>query len=88
MKVKGENFTWGELGPEQMTSVFDHCFTDAPGLELVDVARLRLAAAVFWQEQDREPEAKKEGDKALRLAPELQDDHKDLFDKYRFLNQK
>lgn len=88
VKIQGEEIAWGEIGPEQITSIIDHCFTDPPGLELIDVGRLRLAVAVFWQEHERPDEAKKEGDKALRLAEELQAEHKDLFDQFRSLNRR
>lgn len=88
VKIQGEEIAWGELGPEQVTSIIDHCFTDPPGLELIDVGRLRLAVSVFWQEHDSPEEGKKEGDKALRLAEELQDEHKALFDQYRSLIRK
>jgi len=88
VKIKGEEIAWGEIGSEQITSIFDHCFTDPPGLELIDVGRLRLAVTVFWQEHDRHEEAKEEGDKALRCADELQVEHKALFDQYRSLSDR
>ncbi|MFC1462183.1 hypothetical protein ACFLQU_01130 [Verrucomicrobiota bacterium] len=88
VKIKGEEIAWGEIGPEQVTSIIDHCFTDPPGLELIDVGRLRLAVTVFWQEHERLEEAKKEGDKALRCADELQTEHKALFDQFRSLSER
>ena len=87
VKIKGEDVLWGELGFEQMTSILEHCFVDPPDLTLAQIGELRLAVAVFWQEQARIPDAKREGDEAVKLVPALAGARKALFDNYRSLNR-